>query len=332
MFKNLSIKARLTFIMAFMSVLLLGIGIFAFVLVRLLREQNLFARFSLDTVHIPAREVLAFTIPLLASDLVYVMMNTIDVVLLEHTNGTVDVAAFRAVQPTARLNQVVLASFALLFTPAAARLFAHDDKEGINRLYWQNAAWVAIVSFPLFALTFSLAKPVTVLLYGSRYEQSALIMAMLSFGYYFNAATGQNGLTLKVLGKLRYIVTVDILAAVINLALNLILIPRYGAIGAAVGTMSTMIIFNIMKQAGLMLGTGISIFDRDYFRVYAVIILSSLGLLLVQITMSPPPFAGLAIAALVSLLVLKINSKELNLANTFPELMRIPLVRWFFSE
>jgi len=59
-------------------------------------------------------------------------------------------------------------------------------------------------------------------------------MAMLAFGYYFNAATGQNGLTLKVLGKLRYIVTVDILAAVINLAFNLILIPRYGAIGAAV--------------------------------------------------------------------------------------------------
>ena len=81
---------------------------------------------------------------------------------LRARGGSVDVAAFRAVQPTARLNQIVLQSFALLFTPAAARLFARDDREGINTLYWQNAAWMAIFSFPIFALTFSLAGPITV--------------------------------------------------------------------------------------------------------------------------------------------------------------------------
>jgi uncharacterized protein YjbI with pentapeptide repeats/O-antigen/teichoic acid export membrane protein len=311
---------------------LLGIAVFVVFLVHMMREQDLFSKFNRETLRIPVREVLSFTMPLLASDLVYVVMNSMDAVLLEHSRGSVDVAAFRAVQPTARLNQVVLASFALLFTPAAARLFAHDDKEGINRLYWQNAAWVAIASFPIFALTFSLAKPVTILLYGTRYEQSALIMAMLSFGYYFNAATGQNGLTLKVLGKLRYIVTVDIMAAVVNLGVNLVLIPRYGALGAATGTMSTMIIFNILKQAGLVLGTGIKIFDRDYLRVYAIIILGALGLLLVQVLVSPPVFAGFAVAALASVLVLKFNGRELDLASTFPELLRIPAVRWLFSE
>jgi O-antigen/teichoic acid export membrane protein len=311
---------------------LLGIAVFAVFLIRMMRQQDLFSRFDRETMRIPMREVLSFTMPLLASDLVYVVMNSMDAVLLGHSRGSVDVAAFRAVQPTARLNQVVLASFALLFTPAAARLFAHDDKEGINRLYWQNAAWVAIVSFPIFALTFSLAKPVTIMLYGTRYEQSALIMAMLSFGYYFNAATGQNGLTLKVLGKLRYIVSVDIMAAVVNLGINLLLIPRYGALGAATGTMSTMIVFNILKQAGLVLDTGIKIFDWDYLRVYAIIILGAVGLLLVQVFLSPPTYAGFAVAALVSVLVLKVNGRELDLASTFPELLRIPAVRWLFSE
>ncbi|HEX3050730.1 MAG TPA: flippase [Aggregatilineaceae bacterium] len=326
-------KSSVTFLaFGYLASGLLGIAIFAVLLVRMMREQDFFSRFNRKTMNIPMREVLTFTIPLLASDLVYVVMNAMDAVLLEHNRGTGDVAAFRAVQPTARLNQVVLASFALLFTPAAARLFAQGDKEGINRLYWKNAVWVAIASFPIFALTFSLAGPVTSMLYGSRYEQSALIMAMLSFGYYFNAATGQNGLTLKVMGKLRYIVTVDILAAVINLVFNLILIPRYGAIGAAVGTMSTMIIFNILKQGGLMLGTGISILDRDYFKIYVVIILAAGGLLLVQVLLSPPAIIGLIIAVLISLLVLRINRKDLDIANTFPELLRIPMVRWLFND
>jgi len=275
--------------------------------------------------------VLLFTIPLLTTDLVYTVMNTVDAVLLERFGGAVDVAAFRAVQPTARLNQIVLQSFALLFTPAAARLFARNDREGINTLYWQNAAWMAIISFPVFALTFSLAGPITVLLYGARYQDSALIMAMLSLGYYFNAATGQNGLTLKVLGRLRYIVSVDVLIAFVNLGINLALIPRYGAIGAAVGTMSIMIFYNLLKQIGLVFGTGIRVIDPRYLRMYATIILGAGGLLLLEALVNPPVVAGIVAAALVSLLVLRLNHRLLNLETMFPELLRIPLVRRLFG-
>lgn len=316
----------------YLGAALLGVSIFSVVLWRTLRQQGVLAHLSPGTVHIPAREVLFFTVPLLTTDLVYTVMNTVDAVLLERFGGAVDVAAFRAVQPTARLNQIVLQSFALLFTPAAARLFARDDREGINTLYWQNAAWMAIISFPIFALTFSLAEPITVLLYGSRYQDSAVIMAMLSLGYYFNAATGQNGLTLKVLGKLRYIVSVDVLIAFVNLGINLALIPRYGAMGAAVGTMSTMILYNLLKQMGLVFGTGIRVVDPRYLRMYATIILGAVGLLLLEVLVNPPAVAGIAAAALVSLLMLRTNHRLLNLETTFPELLRLPLVRRLFGK
>src|SRR5690606_38946872 len=130
----------------------------------------------------------------------------------EYFQGTVDVASLRAVQPLAKLNQIVLASFGLLFTPAAARMFAKKDTEGINNLYWQNAAWIAVASFPIFVATFSLARPITILLFEERYADSAVILALLSFGYYFNAALGQNGLTLKVFGKVRYVMVINIIA------------------------------------------------------------------------------------------------------------------------
>lgn len=325
-------KADVEFLAAgYLGAGVLGVAIFSYILVRVMREQDLFTHLNLRQVRIPAREVLSFTVPLLASDLVFVVMNTIDAFLLEQFHGTADVAAFRAVQPTAKMNQMVLASFALLFTPAAARLFARGDREGINRLYWENAVWVAVVSFPIFALTFSLAGPVTVTVFESRYEESAVIMAMLSFGYFFNAATGQNGLTLKVLGKLRYIVVVDIFAAVLNLVLNLLLIPRYSAMGAAVGTMVTLIIFNIMKQAGLLLGTGISLFDREYVRVYVVLIAATVALLAMQLIFNPPVLVGVVMVGVISLAVLRLNRDVLNVGNMFPELLRIPGMRWLLG-
>jgi len=310
----------------------LAVLVFSVVLLRTFKEQHLWEKLNLKTMRIPYREVLAFTVPLLASDLVYVVMGSVDAVLLEHYQGTVDVAALRAVQPTARLNQIVLASFALLFTPVAARMFARKDRRGINDLYWQNAVWIAVVSFPLFALTFSLAEPITLLLFGTRYAQSAVILALLSFAYYFNAALGQNGLTLKVYGKVRYIVIIDVFVALLNLGLNLLLIPRYGALGAAIGTTITLVIFNVLKQAGLGMGTGINLLDRQYLRVYGVIAITALGLLAIQAATSAPIYVSIVLAALGSLLVLWVNRDALNVEKTFPELLKIPLVAWFFGK
>ncbi len=305
-----------------------GVLFYIVLLINLTRAQGLFNAFNHKTLVIPWREVLAFTLPLLTSDLVYVVMNSMDAILLERFSGTESVAALRAVQPTAKMNQMVLVSFAILFTPAAARMFARNDREGVNNLYWQNAVWTAVASFPIFVLTFSVAHSLTLLLYGERYESSAVILALLSFAYYFNAALGQNGLTLKVFGKVRYIVVINVLAVFVNLGVNLLLIPRYGALGAAVGTTATLVLHNILKQVGLRFGTGINLFERQYLRVYVIIIVSAVTLLIVQWQIDAPIYINILLAGVASLLVFRFNRRALNIEETFPELLRMPIVGW----
>lgn len=316
----------------YLAASVLGIIIYSALLFHAMQSQGLFQHFNWWTAQWPWREVLAFTIPLLTSDILYMVMNTMDAVVLERSGGAVDVAALRAVDPTAVLNSLVMSAFTMLFTPLAARMFARNDREGINNLYWQTAVWIAVFTFPIFVVTFSLAQPITVLLYGSRYAQSALILTLLSLGYYFDAALGFNGLTLKVYGKLRYSVAINILAGLFNLAAILVLIPRYGAVGAALGTCSALIFHNILKQAGLRLGTGISLFEWRYLRVYLIIALSAVGLFLVQWAVSLPIYISLLLAALVSLIVLLTNRKLLNVGQMFPEVLRFPLARRFFGE
>ena len=323
---------------------LIGLVVYGFLLGRLFRVRGLWARFRWRTLDIPVRELLLFTIPLLTTDLVYIVMNTSDAILLGWFRGAEDVAAFRVVIPAAGLNQLVFSSFTLLFVPAAARLFARNDREGVRDLYWQTAIWMAVFTFPLFALTFSLAGDVTRTLYGDRYAGSALFLAMLSFAYYFNTALGFNGLTLRVYGAMRSIVLINVAAAVLNLALNLVLIPLYGPLGAAIGTTTSLIVHNVLKQIGLNRVTGISLFDSLYLRVYVVIAAGALSLLLVQAALGP--FRGstiafgvdlvfiveLAMAAIVSLAVLALTRAQLRIGHTFPELLRLPLVGRLLGE
>ena len=227
---------------------------------------------------------------------------------------------------------LVYQSFTVLFMPAAARMFARQEWSGINDLYWQTAIWIAVISFPIFMLTFSLAQPLTVLLFGDRYADSAIIMALLSLGYYFNAGLGFNNYTLRVFGKVRYIFTVDLIVTVATIVVYWLVIPRYGALGAALATSASLIAQNLFYQIGLKWQTNVSFFHWRYLRVYLTIILGATGVVLLELFFDLPIYVDFGIAALISLLILRINHQALNVRETFPEILRFPLVHWFFGK
>ena len=305
----------------------IGVAIYVVMLARELRSHDLLQHFCRRNMHLPWREVLTFTGPLLVSDLVFVVMHSVTVVILGHFQGLDAVAVYRAQQPIAAVNQMVLVSFATLFTPMAARLFARHDREGVNDIYWRTAMWIAVLSFPIFALTCSLAGPTTELLLGARYQDSAVLLALLAFGYYFNAALGFNGLTLKIYGRLRYVVVISLATVAVSLVATLVLIPRYGALGAASGTCLAMIAHNIFKQAGLRLGTGINLFEWRYLRGYLVILGGAAGLWALTWLPGVPAIVSVGFGALASWLVFRCNRHLLDVADTFPEILRLPFAR-----
>jgi O-antigen/teichoic acid export membrane protein len=309
----------------------LGIAIYYGILIRDLRRQELWKHFSVKKLEFPLKEIFSFSAPLLTSNFVYVVRSQLVIVLLEYFRSTLDVASYRAVQPVADLNTTVIQSFGVLFMPTMARMFARKQNEAIDDLYWQSAVWITVISFPIFLLTFSLAQPLTLLLFGARYAQSGWIMAVLAFGYYFNAALGFNADTLRIYGRLRYTVIVDFVAMLICVVLNLILIPRYGAMGGAIGTCGTLILYNILNHVGLKFATEIDLFQWRYLRVYVSIIVATLSLAILQQFLELPIYVGVVLAGLLSLMVLLINRNVLNLEQTFPELLRFRLVRTLFA-
>jgi O-antigen/teichoic acid export membrane protein len=303
------------------------VGLYGFFLYRTVRQEGLLEHFSWATLDMPWREVFGFTVPLLASDLLYVVINTTDALLVGHYNGPEGVGALRVILPAATLNLLVFSSFTLLFTPVAARLFARDDTAGIGHLYWHTSAWISVLTFPIFALTFSLSGPLTTTLFGERYSGSAIYLTLLSLAYYFNAALGFNGLTLKVFGKVRFVVVISILAAIVNLALNFALVPRYGALGAAIATCSTLIVHNILKQWGLWKGTGIAFIERQHAPVYVKVAVAAGALLALHEVLNPSIWVAVPLAAVASLAVVLTSRGILRAGDTFPELARFRVIR-----
>jgi len=311
---------------------LIGFGSYVLMLSGMLRRQGILQYFNLRAIDMPVREVFSFSIPLLSNDLVYALRSYLPVMMIEYFNSSVGVASFRAVLPVARLNMLVYQSFTFLYMPLASRMFARNERKGINELYWQSAVWIAIISFPVFAVSCSLAEPLTVILFGKQYADSGIILALLSLGHYVNAAFGFNTFTLRVYGRVRYIVAQDFLSVVVALVSSFLLIPKYGALGAAISTSLTLIAQNFFCQIGLRFGTDVEPFDMAYFRTYISIFLSGLGLFLVQWFFDPSVYISFVLAVFVSGLVLVLNRNELNVEQIFPELLRIPFMKQLLSS
>ena len=304
-----------------------GLGIYGTFAVKLLHQSGLGPHLSLRAAEFPVREVLGFTLPLLASDLLFTVMNTSDAILLGSLDGTEAVGAFRAIQPLAGANHLVFASFGVLFTPLVARLFARRDEAAIDHMYWSTALWVTVLSFPVFVVTFALARPLTVTLLESRYASSASYLALLSFGFFVDSVLGFNGLTLKALGKVRAIVVLNLSAGTLNVVLNLLLIPRYGPMGAAIGTSTTLVVHNVLKQVALARTTSIRLLEWRAAKVYLLVAAATAAVWLLDVALSPPFVVALLFAAVASVVVLLGSRRSLEAGETFPELARLPLVR-----
>jgi hypothetical protein len=84
-------------------------------------------------------------------------------------------------------------------------------------------------------------------------------------------------------------------------------------------------------QAGLLSTADFHAFDRRYLSVYLTIALGACGLLFVSSFTSLSFYALLPFAACVSLCVFAVAKKNLSIAETFPELLRLPFMRLIFT-
>jgi O-antigen/teichoic acid export membrane protein len=311
----------------YLGISLLGVLLYVWMFAQMLYTQGWLKECHPREFSYPVRDILGFASPMMFSTLIWMLMESSGAVLLGYFKDSEAVASFRVVQPITQLNMFVTTAFTTLYTPMAAKLYARNDHDELSELYWRTAIWMTVLSFPVFVVTFSFARPITIGLYGIQYADAVPVTILLSLGYFVQTILGFNGITLKIFNQLRYVVGINIVAVVFNIALNLLLIPRWGALGAAIATAATMIVHNVLKQFGLWKYTGITLFDRRYVLTYIAIFAVPMALLGLQLFLPTSIWIALPVSAAASLLVLWGSRSILQVDTMFPELSRWPIMR-----
>ncbi len=120
--------------------------------------------------------------------------------------------------------------------PVMSRLFHDSSSESLTMLYERYFKYMLIVGIPLGVGTSILAKQVILLLYGTGYEPSITVLQILVWTIVFTFAGASYTQLLQSINKQMIITKISIFCLVINIIINLILIPPYSYVGASYAT------------------------------------------------------------------------------------------------
>ncbi len=310
---------------AYLAAGAIGIALYVALLWRALAREDLLVELRRVRLEFRARSLFGFSLPLLTTDLTLAVELPMVVVILAHYHGNTPVADLRAVEPVAGLCLIVFQTIKILFRPHAARLYARQDDGGLGALYWRSAAWVTVASFPIFAVCLFLAGPLTFLLFGERYREAGVLLAILAGGKFFSAALGSNTFMLQVYGRVKLILLINGASAALGVGLCFWLIPLYGAEGAAWAAAGTTVLRNAFYQSGLVATTHIGMFPRRAVKVYLSVI-AAIAVLAGLAYVSAGAVVMAASVAAASLGIAWLNRRYLQIGDTFPELAKIPLL------
>ena len=302
-----------------------GVALYALLLRGLLRTEAVLSAPRKRLV-LPVREVFGYSVPLLSTELVYLSIGSLNTVLLGALRGATEVAALRAVLPFADVNLLVRRQFSRLFLPLAAVLHVRGDVAGLREAYWRNASWVAVLSFPLYALTGPLGQPLTTLLAGPQYASSAPYLTILASAFYVNAALGFNAEVLQAVSRLRHLVVVNLTAAAVALGGSLALAGPFGALGVACATAAAVVVQNVLNQVGVGRVLGGALPPPAYRRSYVAVVLASAVLFAVQAAAHPPLALSVPLAGVLAFGVLVAARDAVRLSDSFPSVQRIPVL------
>jgi O-antigen/teichoic acid export membrane protein len=194
----------------------------------------------------PLREVLLFSFPLIWTQLVAYGVRQQEVLIMAYFRPAADVGVYNAALKTAVMVGFILQGTTAIFTPILASLHAAGDLEHLRRLNRTVARWCFTAAWPCFCACVLFGSQI-LSLWGHGFAEAWIPLVLLAGAQLVNVATGTAGTVLIMGARQKVELGNSILALLLGLALDVLLIPRYGILGAAIGAGASMTAVNVLR-------------------------------------------------------------------------------------
>lgn len=192
--------------------------------------------------------------PMAISNLAVFLMMTFDIVFLKKFKGDETVAYYAIAMKLVSILFMINNSVYISVSLKIAQLYTDNNKKELLKTLKQSARMIVFLTVPVVLFVCLFSENI-LYFFGENYTQSKQALLILMVGQLFASFFGVSAIYLNMTGRQSIFQIVLIFAVLVNLILNIILIPEYSMTGAAIAFVSSLLFWNIV--------TAIIVYKKD---------------------------------------------------------------------
>ena len=192
------------------------------------------------------RKIFIFALPFWMSGILTKFRKNIQTILLGTLNTVSSVGIFSIASKINLISVIFYKSIIASVKPVLAELEGRKDWEQIGKLYQTTTRWTFMANLPIFIMMAIFSEQL-LSIFGNSFSSGALALIILALGELVNAGTGICGSIIDMTGRTKLKLANTIFWVFLISVSNVILIPRWGLVGAAVASSLSVTTVNLLR-------------------------------------------------------------------------------------
>ncbi|GAA1601797.1 lipopolysaccharide biosynthesis protein [Actinoplanes couchii] len=202
------------------------------------------------------RDFWVFTGPRAVAAVAQLALQRVDVLLVAALGGLTPAAIYAVAGRFVVLIQFANQGLSQSVQPRLAEALSTGDHDAARRLYQVATGWLVLVTWPICLLVIAFA-PWYLRLFGAEYAAGVPVVLVLAGAMLVATGCGMVDMVLAMAGRTSANLGNVLIALAVTVGLDVLLIPRWGALGAAIGLAGAMVVNNLLPLAQVHHGTGL---------------------------------------------------------------------------
>ena len=183
------------------------------------------------------RTAVAFSMPLMAAEISWFVLDSGDRFFIQHYLGADALGFYAAAYGIAiYLQDVMMAPLQMALFPICMRVWNTEGKKALQDFLSRSLDQFIFVAVAVVCVAIVTSRDVIVLLASRKFQQAHSLLPYLVIGLVLSAVTIYFRPGLMIHKRATKIAAATFYAGFLNVALNVILLPRIGLVGAAIAT------------------------------------------------------------------------------------------------
>ena len=202
------------------------------------------------------RDFWVFTGPRALAAVAQLALQRVDVLLVAALGGLAPAAVYAVAGRFVVLIQLANQGLSQSVQPRLAEALSTGDRAAANRLYQTATGWLVLVTWPINLLVIACA-PYYLRVFGAGYTAGVPVVLVLAGAMLVATGCGMVDMVLAMAGRTSANLGNVLIALTVMVGVDVLLIPRWGALGAAAGLACAVVVNNLLPLAQVHRGTGL---------------------------------------------------------------------------